>query len=244
MRRFRVLDGSLVVLGERVPVVIVGLIGLTLAASLLGAVGSRNGLPLRELGVLVPGAVYGGQVWRLLTWPFIETDGLPLLFGGLALYWFGRDLAYAWGPSRFLLVYLSLAGAAAGLTCLVALFLWPSLLTRGVYFGHWPLVDALLIAWATLFPRRQMLQYFLIPMGGRNLVYFVVGLTAVFALLNGPSLFVPHFAAMAVMFVYLRDWPLRELWLRLRVRALDRRRRRSHLEVVERPRDEPPRWVH
>ena len=49
----------------------------------------------------------------------------------------------------------------------------------------WPLADALIIAWATLFPTRQMLVYFVIPLGGRNLIYATLGGTLIFALLAG-----------------------------------------------------------
>ncbi len=46
------LYGSFVVLGRRVPVVIGGLIGLTLLASIVGAVSLRAGFPLVEAGAL------------------------------------------------------------------------------------------------------------------------------------------------------------------------------------------------
>ena len=111
MARPNPLAGSFVVLGSRVPRVVGLLIGLTLGASIIGAVGYRNGLEtVVQSAALVPALVFRGQGWRLLSWIFFEIDPLGLVFACLALFWFGRDLTQAWGPVRFLTTYLLLAG--------------------------------------------------------------------------------------------------------------------------------------
>src|SRR4051812_33382507 len=101
--------------GGRVPPVVGGLIVSLVLASILGAVST----PLAGPGAFSPAPVLVGQLWRLVSWPFFERDPLSLLFGGLMLYWFGRDLPWAWGPRRFLVTFFSIAGlAAAGTTLL------------------------------------------------------------------------------------------------------------------------------
>ena len=86
-RRFHLLGGSL-------PASIALLIGATLVASILGAQ-----VPgVAAMGALVPAQVFGGQLWRLMTWAFFEPDALGLIFAALALYWFGGDLVRIWGP--------------------------------------------------------------------------------------------------------------------------------------------------
>src|SRR5882672_8943214 len=91
--------------GGRIP----GAIGLTLvvtvASSLLVAFGSRHAEGIFAYAPLVPNEVWRGQVWRLVTWPFIEPAPLSLVFTCLFLFWFGVDLAREWGPRRFLFVY-------------------------------------------------------------------------------------------------------------------------------------------
>ena len=241
MARSRFLDRRFEVLGGSLPAPVALLIGATLVSSILGAQ-----LPgFAEGGALVPGLVYLGQLWRLLSWVFFEQDPLGLIFAALALFWFGRDLVRVWGPLRFLGAYLSLAAAAAGVTCLVALAL-PGLRAYA-FLGAWPVVSALIIAWACLFPTRNLLLYFVIPMGGRNLIYATLGGTLLFALLSRDKApYIPHFAAQLLSLAAMRGNPLRPLWTRLRFElAYGRwRRRTSRLREVPRPRDEGPRYYH
>jgi membrane associated rhomboid family serine protease len=241
------LAGSFVVLGSRVPKVVGLLIGLTLGASIVGAVGFRNGLEtLVQSAALVPALVFRGQAWRLLSWVFFEMEPLGLLFACLALFWFGRDLTQAWGPGRFLLSYLVLAGLTGIVVCLLAL-LWPSLLMGFPHVGPWPLVSGIIIVWASLHPHRDILVYFVLPLRGRNLIYATVGGTVLFALLGGVTRYIPHFVAEGLALLYMREPFWETWWLRLRYSLKTRawRRRTSHLRPVDRAAgDEPPKWLH
>jgi membrane associated rhomboid family serine protease len=243
----RLLNRQIVILGSRVPLVVVLLLGFTLGGSILGALGRRNGFPVvLEWGVLVPDLVWTGQLWRLLTWPFFEADGLSLIFACLALWWFGRDLAYSFGPGGFLARYLALAALAGAGTCLLARLLWPAL-GNVPFMGPWPLVDAMVVAWAIFYPHRQLLFFFVLPLGGRNLIYVTLAVTVLFALLDGLARFVPHFLALGVTLAYMRDPSLLYLWLRMKLAWQQRggRRRSSHLRAVdggEQQRRSP--WLH
>ena len=169
--------------GGRVPAAVGGLIAATVVASLVSVVGERNGLPLLRLAVLEPAAVWHGEVWRLVTWVLVETEPLNLLFGGLVLYWFGRDLVDAWGERRFLATYFGVAAAAGALACLLALA-WPEL-AAGRFTGFWAALDALIVAWALLHPFRQILLFFAVPVSGQALLWITVGGTMLFALFGG-----------------------------------------------------------
>ncbi len=233
-RRFNLLGGSL-------PASVALLIGATLVASILGAQVASFG----ALGALVPAQVFEGQLWRLVTWAFFEPDPLGLIFAGLALFWFGGELVRIWGPVRFLRTYLGLAAGAAALTCGVAL-VWPALGPLP-FVGAWPAVSALIIAWATAFPTRNLLLYFVLPLSGRNLIYATLGGTLIFALLGGVWRYVPHFAAQLLALAVMRQSPLSTLWTKLRFELAYRgwRRRSSRLrEVPPASRDEPSRWYH
>ncbi|HTP50616.1 MAG TPA: rhomboid family intramembrane serine protease [Anaeromyxobacteraceae bacterium] len=224
--------------GGRVPVAVGALIAVTVVASLVGVVGERNGLPLLQLGVLEPGRVLRGELWRLVTWVFFETDPLGLLFGGLVLYWFGRDLCEAWGERRFVLAYVGFAAAAAALATGVAL-LFPALL-HVHWLGLWPAVDALVVAWALNFPYRQILLYFALPVSGRALLWFTVGGTLLYAVFSGLAAFVPHLLAEGAAYLYASGrGPGR--WLR-RLK-LPRFRKRRQFSVVHADRDPDRRWL-
>ena len=234
-RRFSLLGGSLTAAGGLV-------IGVTLVTSILGA--QVPGILAK--GAFAPALVFGGQLWRMVTWVFFEQNPLGLIFAALAIYWFGNDLVRIWGPLRFLATYVGLAAAAAGVTCVVAL-VSPAVEAHG-YYGAWPVVSALIIAWACAFPTRNILVYFVLPLSGRNLIYATLGGTLLFALLSGwVGAYVPHFAAELLSLAAMRGKGLRNFWARVKFELAYRnwRRRTSRLREVPRPqRDETPRWYH
>jgi len=221
-----------------VPAAVGGLIAATVAVSLVAVVGDRNGLPLLQLSVLAPRAVWSGEVWRLVTWALVETEPLNLLFGGLVLFWFGRDLVEAWGERRFLAVYLGIAAAAGALTSLAALA-WPALLALR-FTGFWAALDAIIVAWALLHPFRQILLFFAVPVSGKALLWITVGGTVLFALFTGVAAFVPHLLAEGLAWAWVSgNGPGR--WLR-RLR-LPRPRRRGRFEVIRADRDPDRNWL-
>jgi membrane associated rhomboid family serine protease len=246
MRPLAVYRGNVYLFGSRFPAAVVAIFMVTLVATLVGVVGYRNGVLLLDYVGLVPAAVLRGQVWRLLTWFFFDPglDPLSLLFWAMMLLMFGRDLCDAWGWRRFTGVYLGIGAAAGLLTCLTALA-WRGLL-GATYMASWPLVSALVLGWALMFPTRQILFNLLIPVSGRALIWITVGVTVFFALLNGVGRFVPHLAALAAMYIYMQGAPLlRRRWLGARLRGSQgaSRRRPAHLRPVDEP-DVKPRWYH
>jgi hypothetical protein len=225
--------GEVFSFGGRVPPTVGGLISAIVVASLLGAL--APGLIVET--ALVPAYVWSGQVWRLVTWVFFESGpGAPLnlLFIGLTLFWLGRDLCYAWGPRRFLLTFLGIAAAASIVTCLLAIA-WPPLM-RGAWTGSWPATTALIVAWAMIFPERQMLAMLVLPITGRTLLWITVGGTVLYAIFGREyAYYVPHLSAQLLMIAYARGWSLRGFWQSLRIKQYERRARRraSHLKVVK-----------
>jgi membrane associated rhomboid family serine protease len=174
---------------------------------------------------------------------FLELNPLGLIFACLLLAWLGRDLSAAWGHWRFVGVYLGFAAAVGVTTCLIGLLL-PAVRELS-YATAWAMGDALLIAWATHFPTRQILLYFVLPIGGRNLIVLTIAGTALFALFSHPIYYVPHFVAIAFMLVFARYPALDLLWMRLRLLFMRRSssRRNATLRVV-RDDDKTPRWYH
>ncbi len=230
--------------GGRIPPVVGLLVSLLVAVSIAGVL-----LPgLAEAIVFAPRRVLGGELWRLLTWVFLETSPLNLAFAALVLWWLGRDLAAAWGERRFLAVYLGLAGASAGLTLVLALLL--PLYLPSVYVGSWTVITALTVAWGLLHPDRQILLYMVLPINGRTLVWITVGGTLLYALFEravGP--FVPHLIAQGLAALYVRGVRPGRLLRRLRwnpLQALRRSRDRKRFKVIDADRDpdrDRPRWL-
>lgn len=242
MAKMRWLDRSYEVLGGRLPAPVALLIAATFAASILAA----QFPGFAQMGALVPGLVGMGEVWRLVTWVLFEGDPLGLIFSALALFWFGGTLVGVWGPGRFLATYFAIAAASGLVTCLFAFFV--PRLAGAPFVGPWPIVDALIIAFAIYFPNRDIFVYFVLPLRGRNLIYATLAGTVLFALLSGDiSRFIPHFAAELGTLAWLRGSPLGPLWARIKYELAYRRwrRRASKLKAVPPPSaDEAPRWYH
>ena len=217
-------------LGQALPMASLILIGLVVLGSALLAFASRLGVPALALSPLSPPLVMSGQVWRLLTWAFFETDGQSLVFGGLMLGFSGRDLVSAWGGAKYLSLCAAIAFVAGAATTAIG-FVWPDVYATQ-YLSIWPLVDALMVGWALLFPNRTILFMFVLPAGGRNLLYLTVGMTVLFAVMYGFSNFVPHFLAMGLMYAYIRGGSLIGTELRLRS-LLNGKRDKRGLRVVE-----------
>jgi membrane associated rhomboid family serine protease len=230
--------GNLLSFGGRVPAAVGGLIVATVVVSLVAAVGGRSGLGLRQLLLLDIGAVWQGEVWRLVTWVLVENEPVNLLFGGLVLYWFGRDLVEAWGERRFLLAYFAVPAVAGLLASLLALA-WPGLEAYR-FSGFWVAVDAVVVAWGLSHPFRQILLFFAVPVSGKTLVLVTVGGTVLFALFTGVGAFVPHLMAEGIAWVHVRGKGPGQ-WLR-RIR-LPRRRGRGRFEVIHADRDPDRRWL-
>lgn len=227
--------GSFLGGGGRIPPIIFVLMAATAVLSIVGTVGMRHGFPLPAWGALVPELVLHGQAWRLFTWVLFEIDHpFSLIFACLALIWFGRDLALRWGTIRFVLFYFGLATVIGALVTALSLAYSP---LRGyAYLGTWPLQEATIILWASFYPSRQLLMYFVLPLGGRMLVLLTIAMTVLFSLFYGIEQFIPHFIAEALA-LGMAAIP-GDLWTEHKLRVMEQKRRASHLRSV--PRDPTP----
>ena len=144
--------------GGRIPPVLGFLLAAILAATVVAWI-------LRDASwaVLEPGLLRRGEVWRLVSWAFVQEHPLTLLFGGLALYSFGLQLAHDWSERRFLWTFLGIAAGASVLTTLVAL-----VAPVAPHLGMWPVVNALVLMWALRYPEQQLNFWGVIPLTGRT----------------------------------------------------------------------------
>lgn len=235
----------------RIPRVVGALIAVTFVLSVLSAILGRNGVPggLARWGVLLPEAVFHGQVWRLATWQFFEFDPIGLLFACLMLYWFGRDLCDRWGPARFLGIYFGFSAVVGLLVCVIGRFLWSDVY-QGVYAGTWPVAEAMTIAWALAYPDREIYLFFLVRAGGKILIALTIGLTLLWAAFVGLPAMLPHFLAELLMLVYMGE--LRRFYLRWKLGRLQAQKKRYVDNVIRvdfeeqrkgPPDGKPPRWL-
>lgn len=141
----------------------------TVLVVLIGAVGvvaSAFAPVLYQVGRFVPAEVLQGQVWRAVTWPFVDGISLWSILTLVLLWYFGRDLENQVGRRPMMSLYVALwailtavafvvglamgGGAMAGLRSIqfVVLLLWIAENPRRPFFFGIPawVVGAVLVA--------------------------------------------------------------------------------------------------
>ena len=191
-----------------------------------------------ELLRLIPGLVLRGYVWQPLSYAFIETSPMGVIFGALILWQLGGALEQTWGTRRmtaFALGTTVTAGVATVLLALVVRALLPIPFSGGFVMG-----SSLWVAYGLSFGRRQT-NFWGLPVSGN--VFALIGVGFVF--LNGAFssflLVIPEAVALLLTWAYLRlggpsDWILRLQSWRLQ-RQL--RSRSKHLTLVSPDRNTP-----
>jgi membrane associated rhomboid family serine protease len=222
--------GRFFTFGGRVP----ASFGLLLAAMLVGSIFAWQSAAFAGATAFHPDAILGGQLWRLVSWFFVQGDPFGLFFVGLVMWWVGPQLMYEWGERRFVLRLLGITAGASVATSAIAYF-WPA--AAQPHFGAWPTVNALIIAWAMLHPSAQVNLYGILPVTGKTLALLIVGGTVVWALAartGGFGAFVLHFTAMGIAYALSRGFSpgayFRDAQRRMQER--DARRRAKHLKVI------------
>jgi membrane associated rhomboid family serine protease len=218
--------------GDRVPAAVGAVIAFTVFSSILAWL-DRS---LAAFAALAPVQIWRGEVWRLVTWPFVQDSPFTLLFGGFMLWSFGQQLTHLWGERRFLARFVGYTAGAGILTTLLA-FVWAPATTP--HLGIWPIVNALLFAWAMLYPDRQVNIWGVLPLTGKTLAMLVVGGTLLYGIAAGGAAgigaFAPHLFAIGIAWVQGRprrrgptfSQQARDWW-----GDREAKRRAKHLKVV------------
>lgn len=179
-----------------------------------------------------------GRVWQLVTYQFLHEPRTPwhVVFNMLVLFTFGRRLEGRWGTAGFVRFYLACGIGGGVLYALLALMVGSGegvVGASGALFG-------LLLAYALIWPRDQILVMFVVPMEVRHfvLILFLLDLMSTWLgwLGNNPVGAAAHVGGALTGWAYLahagkvqrmagwRPSPLqsiRKWWRRRRVRVAD-----------------------
>lgn len=174
---------------------------LTLFASIVAVI---DGGWLAEWTAFAPSRIWGGEVWRLVTWVFVESGPMGLVLTCVCIYKFGGDLAPRWGDRRLRRYAFEVLGGAALATALLAL------ISRDAWhihrLGGWAVCDALVIAWARQYPQSRIALYGLVPLHGQRLITVVIAITCVVAIFVGPLAMAPELLVCAAATWYPGAW--------------------------------------
>ncbi len=174
-----------------------------LLTAIVSIVAALDGGFVARWAALIPSRVFHGEVWRLATWPFVESGPMGLIVALLTIYKFGSELALCLGDRRLQRFMIHVLLAAAGATCVLALLVGR---TDTFHLGGWAVADALVIAWARQFPGAGLTLYGLVTLNGRSLIGFTIATNVVFAIYFGPLAVAPELVACAAAAAYPRSW--------------------------------------
>ena len=119
----------------------------------------KSGLLLSALA-MSPEAVLHGQVWRLVTYVLIPTNGgFWLVVSLMFYYWLGDALERLWGSAKFTIYYLS----GTLLSALAALLVYAIDRQPIALFGASYVNTALFMAYALTYPDAMVRIYFILP---------------------------------------------------------------------------------
>lgn len=131
--------------------------------------------------------IYELQLWRILTYSFVDTDrGLfGFIFALISLYFFGRMVEDWIGSTRFLVFYLSCAAAGAVTLVVFQFFGAFGIWKESGIAGPYAATLGVLIAAAKIAPNANAQFMFVLQVPLKVLAWILVGLTAYYVVASG-----------------------------------------------------------
>lgn len=127
-------------------------VNTTLLLALLGAVGtiaSTFAPTLAGALFLDPRAVLAGQVWRVFTWPFVDSLSLWTILSLVLLWYFGRDLEAQVGRRSMATLYVGMWASLTVISLVVHL-----VSGSGQMYGLGLIQFIVLLLWIAEYPQR------------------------------------------------------------------------------------------
>lgn len=209
-----------------------------LLVSLIAAFTQRQyGFGVANLNFQV-GAVLQGEVWRLITYPFVESSPFGLILSLVILWLFGGSFEARWGERDFLKFFVFATLGAAALAIPLSMFLNIILPFQDMGFSEGPsnAITAMLVALALTNPESNVLLGFVMPVRIRTVVYFWLGYQVIAGIMTGMATLSTLLASMAMGYLLVTgNWRPQRWFAMLRARSGKSARRRG-LYVVP-PRD-------
>lgn len=181
-------------------------------------------------------AILHGELWRLFTAAFMHSpaDIGHILFACIGLYFLTPGLEEQWGSARMVRFLVGSALISYSIQLVLELVLPASVGERLVpqyWFGAFPVLEAVAIAWACSFRGQTVRLFFVLPVTSRGLILFVIG----FSILRVVAVSITPDGLLAPFGGMFAGWllgastpsPLRKGYLRLRLAQLDREAKRS-----------------
>lgn len=138
------------------------------------------------LGISHNGFIRDHLIWQPFTYMFLHGGWMHIFFNLLGLWMFAGELEMVWGRKKFIHFYI-LSGIGAGFfIALMNYVAYTNYSSSSVTIGASGALYAVLLAYAILWPNREVLLYFIIPIKIKYLV-IAFGLLEFFGTLSSTA---------------------------------------------------------
>lgn len=186
-----------------------------------------------QLLLLIPaGVLHRLWLWQPLTYAFVETTAIGVIFGALILWQLGSALEQSWGGRRMALFAVGATVTAGVLTVLLSL-VWPQLQLVPGFAGGTVMASAVWVAYGLSWGSRPT-NFWGLPLSGNLFALVGVGFVVLSGVFSRFLDVLPSILGLALTWTYLRVGGPGEWLQRLQGWRLQRqlRRRAKHLTVV------------
>lgn len=209
--------------------------------SILKAVGAFNLVGL--LGLSASGLM-SGFIFQLITYPLLEVNLMGFIFNALVVWFIGSELERQWGSKiymRFLLI--NIIGVGIIYSAVNFLFFYGTFNYSSPIYGLTGINFAMLIAYALLYPDRQMSLMMIFPMRARTFCWILAGIEAYMAVFSNLTSAWAHLLAMGISYLIIRfqTKPLVRMALNASFES-KKRSKTNHLYVVKDEDQKPPKF--
>ena len=215
-------------------IIIITMVAVFVLNTILTKTSGISLIPLLSLSV---GGVKSGLVYQFLTYPFIESGLMGVIFEGLLIWFIGSELEQKWGQ-KFYIKFLLVAVLTSGPFYFIVGSVFPSM---GAYplMGLTSFTYALLMAYAIIYSERQLTFMLLFPMKAKYFCMLLAGIQLYMGLTSGAgATSLSHLVAMGGAFVFLQYKSLQARGINLETLKKQRHKEKmkSKLSIVK---DEP-----
>lgn len=222
-------------------IIIFAHVGLFLMNSLLN-MSTGNSL-VGYLGLSV-GGMSQGLIYQILTFPFMETGFLSVLFNSMLIWFIGGDLESRWGE-KFYAKFLVISTVASGIVYLLISLAAKGALSYVPLLGLGGVVFALLMAYGIIFSERQLTFMLLFPMKAKYFCMVLAGIELYMGVFspNGKASWA-HITAALAGFIYLKNKSMKargqSLGDSFKSKSPKKKRGRGKLRIVKDEEDQRP----
>jgi membrane associated rhomboid family serine protease len=144
-----------------------------------------------------------GFLWQIITYPLANNSLMGLVFGCLIIWFIGSELEFRWNKN-FYLKFLMITSIGSALLYLVSMLLLGA--PPVPLMGFYGMTFSLLIAYAVIYPERQMLFMLIFPMKAQHFCLILIGIEFYMMFLGPQGLYsFAHLSQCAIALYLLRN---------------------------------------